>query len=88
MKFMSTIASTILEECGRFHAFFGHQPDFLFLGDKQMSEIDAMVTEMRRFGLLRECDPAPRAKFHGMEIFRVDAENHLSFGCRQPSPCG
>lgn len=84
------LTDIVLDECGRFHAFFGHQPDYLFLGAKQMDEVDAMVAELKRWGMMIDDKTlkGKRAKFHGMEVFRVDAESHLSFGCRQPSPCG
>lgn len=82
------IADEILEERGRFFGLYGHHPDYVYLGHKQAAEIDAMIEQCRRFGLIAQGTPLPRAKFHGMQIFRVDADSHLSFGVAQPSPCG
>lgn len=85
---MTPISRTITEEARRFETAFGHKPDYVFIGNKQDEEIEAMVNEMRQWGLLRPCDPVPRPTLNGIQIFRVDAADHLSFGVAQPSPCG
>lgn len=82
------IADLILEESRRYQAFYKTEPDHVFIGSKQAAEIDAMVAEMEKCGLMVKGAPIPRAVIHGMQVFRVDAESHLSFGNEQPSPCG
>lgn len=83
------ISELITEESHRYEVFYGHKPEYIFLGHRQLTEIDEMVAEMGRFGLLiRSSEPPPRATYRGMQIFRVDADSHLSFGVAQPSPCG
>ncbi len=82
------IQMQILEEAARFSAFYGSRPEHVFIGRSQAAEIDQMVAEMVKLGLMVQGAPQPRAKFSGMEIYRVDAESHLSFGYAQPSPCG
>lgn len=83
------ISELITEELYRFRSATSLNPDFIFLGSEQVAEIEDLVAEMMRFGLWGpSAQPIPRATFMGMQIFRVDAQSHLSFGTRQPSPCG
>lgn len=83
------IATLIRDESHRFQAFYGVKPTLVFIGTRQAAEIDAMVAGLREMGLLMEGAPlSPRARIDGMDVFRVDADSHLSFGVEQPSPCG
>ncbi len=84
-----TLRQQIYEERGRFISFYGRDPNSVFLGTKQMKQIDEMVEELRQMGLLvKENIPLARPRIDGMYIYRVDADNHISFGLDQPSPCG
>ena len=86
---MSTkIRSLITEEAYRFQSFYGRKPDHVFLGVKEVAEIDAMVRELQAMGMLVAGRPVPRPQIDGMEIFYLSVETHLSFGLEQPSPCG
>jgi hypothetical protein len=81
------IVSEIKEQRSRWIANYGMEPDCVYIGAKQSKEIDELVAMLTELGLFSTCDPVPRAKLDSLWIYRVDAENHLSFGLEPMSPC-
>lgn len=90
MSVEMSIIMQIEEECRHFMEYGDAtvKPDFVFIGQKQAKQIEDMVADMERLGLIVKSTPLPRAVLNGMQVFRVDAESHISFGYRQPSSCG
>lgn len=80
--------SNIETEKQRYHAFYGRVPEYVFIGRVESAVIEDMINDLRKWGLMPQGEPIPRAKFCGMDVFVVDAPTHLSFGNAQPSPCG
>lgn len=77
----------ITEEMRRFNAFYGHEPDFVYLGQEQAAQFDLMIKYLMLFGFTVTA-PQATPTFMGMKVYRVDQARHLSFGLDQPSPCG
>lgn len=78
---METIVRQIIEGAQKFLAEHGALPKFIFVGGSQSREIDAVLADMISRGLMVKTGlPWKRRSYEGMEIFRVDADNHLSFG--------
>lgn len=82
------IVNQVMDGRARFLAFYGHTPEMVFIGHNQASEIDTLIADVRKLGLVDSATALPRATICGMKVFRVDADSHLSFGMEQPSPCG
>lgn len=74
-----TIAAAIREAVMRFYMQTAIRPDAIYLGRHDSAALDSFASPYLRFDLPRDLTSTPkRRRFEDIEIFTVDADDHLA----------
>lgn len=78
-----TIHGLLRQEQHKFRIHFHQVPNRIYLGRKEVKALDEYADRYIPHRLPRE-DAGTRRQYEGMEIFEVDADNHIDFGVQFP----